>query len=76
MTSITPVSVPVIVSDYTRTHLEGDKVVYTRHVHEGSTVAGATGAKHKVLELGSVTYSRPNVYNLKETVGTIFDMKV
>ena len=41
MAETTPLSVPVVVSAYTRTHFDADRVVYTKHIHEGSTEASS-----------------------------------
>ncbi|MEK9700211.1 MAG: hypothetical protein VW270_30800 [Candidatus Poseidoniales archaeon] len=69
MAETTPLSVPVVVSAYTRTHFDGDRVVYTKHIHEGSTEAGSTNAKHIVQELGYVTYSRDGLQAPKTLPG-------
>ena len=71
MAETTPLSVPVVVSAYTRTHFDADRVVYTKHIHEGSTEAGATGAKHMIQELGYVTYSRDGLQAPKTLPGMV-----
>jgi hypothetical protein len=76
MTEIAPVSVPVVVSDYTRTHIEGNRVVYVRHTHEGTAEAGTTGGRHMVQEMGYVTYSRNGLQAEKPLPGTIANIWV
>ena len=76
VSEIAPVAMPAIVSDYTRTHFEGNKVVYTRHTHEGSPDGGTHGTKHKIQELGYVTYSRNGLEKPTPLPGTIVSMDV